>query len=355
MDDVRRSIAGRCGRRVALPVAALDRLMPMHLHLSAMGRITALGPTLAKIVARAGIAADSPMIGRDFFDLFKVCRPAGVATMATLFVRQGERLHLGLHGGGAEFRGLAMADASGGIVMNLSFGIGVVEAVGTHALTDADFAATDLTVELLYLVEVKRAVMGELQRLNLRLQGAKSEAEEQALTDTLTGLRNRRALDLGLAQAVAGPSPFALMHLDLDLFKSVNDTLGHAAGDQVLRVVAQVLTAQTRSGDLVARVGGDEFVILLPGLTDAGRLTAVAERIIAAVSKPIPFDGQSCQIGISVGLTVSSLYANVTVETILHDADTALYAAKRAGRGQVVAYGVDLAAAQGTMPAAQVF
>ncbi|MDO8882889.1 MAG: GGDEF domain-containing protein [Pseudotabrizicola sp.] len=318
--------------RLGLSTDAIARLMPMHLHLSRNGHITAHGPTLTKI------ASGTPLIGNNFFDLFAVRRPAGVAAMADLIAHQGARLHLGLRAGGAEFRGLAMPDLSGGIMLNLSFGIGVVDAVRAHALTDADFAATDLTVELLYLVEAKRAVLGELQRLNLRLQGAKSHAEELALTDTLTGLRNRRALDVALMQAAAARAPFALMHLDLDRFKSVNDTLGHAAGDHVLRVVAKVLSDETRTGDLVARVGGDEFVILLPGMTDVASLTGVAERIIAGLAQPIIFESRACQIGASVGLTVSTLYPNPEAEVMLHDADIALYAAKGAGRGRVVTF-----------------
>lgn len=323
-------------RSVTLAADALDRLMPMYLHLTAAGRIAAHGPTLGKI------AGGLSLIGQPFFELFEVRRPSGVADMAGLSARLGARLQMILRvGSGAEFRALCVADTGSGLLLNLSFGVSVVEAVRAHALTIADFAATDLTVEMLYLREANLAVMGELQRLNLRLQGAKSAAEEQALTDTLTGLRNRRALDFGLAQAVASARPFALMHLDLDQFKAVNDSHGHAAGDQVLRVVARVMLAETRSDDLVARVGGDEFVILLHNLTNMSRLTSVANRIIAGLNRPVEHEGQTLRIGVSIGLTISTRYPECDPDQMLRDADLALYAAKRAGRGQMVMHPVE--------------
>ncbi len=303
--------------------------MPMHLHLSAEGQMVGYGPTLKKV------AAGFPLIDRNFFDAFHIRRPAGVTSMADLSQHQGKRLYLSLRmRNDAEFRAIAMPDDGSGMVLNLSFGIGVVEAVRAHGMTNADFAPTDLTVELLYLVEAKRAVLGELKKLNARLEWAKSAAEELALTDPLTGLSNRRALDLRLAAACRAKIPFALMHLDLDHFKAVNDTLGHAAGDLVLRAVADVLRAETRTSDVIARVGGDEFVILMPGMVDQPALHHVAERIIQGLRRPILFEGAPCQIGASVGMTASTQYDTPNPVKMLADADTALYAAKRAGRAR---------------------
>ena len=320
---------GPRNRPTVLLPEALDRLMPMYLHVSDAGRVTGYGPTIGKI------AGGQSLVGADFFQLFEVRRPADVTEMAHLVTCQGQRLKLSMRGRlGADFRAVAMPDAGNGVLLNLSFGIGVVDAVRTHALTDGDFAPTDLTVEMLYLVEAKHAVLEEFKRLNARLEGARSQAEEQALTDTLTGLRNRRALDLALDAACAGEQDFALMHLDLDYFKAVNDSLGHAAGDHVLREVARVLRAETRAGDTVARVGGDEFVILLPRLTDEDRLVQVADRIIQSLSVPIMFDGVPCKIAASVGLTISTVYDRREAERMLADADEALYRAKRAGRAR---------------------
>jgi diguanylate cyclase (GGDEF)-like protein len=314
--------------------AALDALMPMHLRIGVDCRIMSAGPTLA------GIAPQAALVGMTFDDACTVLRPrpTGLAGSPGSYV--GRRLHVALRAQpGTVMRGhlVALPDGSGWL-MNLSFGIGAVQAVRDHNLTSGDFAPTDLTVELLYLAEVKAAVTAELAALNRRLDSARQTAETQALTDPLTGLANRRAFDEGLADALysAGRGQsFALVHLDLDYFKSVNDTLGHAAGDAVLARVAALLRAETRRHDLVARVGGDEFMLILRQPAGDLAVAGLCRRIIAGLEVPVPFEGTLARISGSLGVVLLDDYPQGSAETLIADADTALYAAKRAGRGRV--------------------
>jgi diguanylate cyclase (GGDEF)-like protein len=313
---------------MAVPLAQLGRLMPMHILVSADGRVRSIGPTLAKV-----LPVPVPP-GTPFFAVFEVRRPGGVTGMPALAARAGARLTLSPKGEARNFRAFAVPLDDGGLIVKTGFGIDVFSAVADFGLTDADFAATDMTVEMLYLQEAKSAVMGELASLNRRLDEARQTAETQALTDTLTGLANRRALDQRLATVAAAGLDFSLMHLDLDFFKAVNDTLGHAAGDHVLREVARILEDGTRRGDTVSRIGGDEFLIVLPGLTDPPALMAVAERLIVRLSAPIDHDGSPCCISGSIGIARSVDYAQLSLDRMLADADAALYASKNAGRGR---------------------
>jgi diguanylate cyclase (GGDEF)-like protein len=315
---------------VTLSAEAIGRLMPMHLVVDRDGMIAGAGLTLAKLFD------DASLVGKPFFDLFEVRRPGGIHSVGDLAAHAGARLTLARRGGGGgDLRGLVMPlGRREGLIFNLTFGIGILDGVRLHGLTAADFAPTDLAMELLYLVEAKTAVEGELRELNLRLQGAKRTAEAQALTDTLTGLGNRRALDLTMADEVERANPFGVMNIDLDYFKAVNDTLGHAAGDHVLREVARILGEETRKEDCVARVGGDEFVVVFPGLTDPAVLTLIANRIVERLSEPLIYGNDTCRISASIGISVSTAYDSPTPDMILNDADAALYASKNAGRGQ---------------------
>src|ERR1700691_4254459 len=158
-----------------------------------------------------------------------------------------------------------------------------------------------------------------------------------ARTDALTGLANRTTFNDRLWQAFSaakrGASPFALIYIDLDRFKDVNDMHGHATGDRLLQAVAQRLRAATRETDCIARLGGDEFALLQTDVIDTALPGTLATSIIATLSEPYPMENDHLRIGASAGITVYS--AEVTApETLLAQADHALYRAKDEGRGQ---------------------
>ncbi|MEL6206517.1 MAG: diguanylate cyclase, partial [Pseudomonadota bacterium] len=177
------------------------------------------------------------------------------------------------------------------------------------------------------------------------LEAAKTELERQAREDTLTGLPNRRAFEEALAiRNVAQPLPdggqppeTVLIRVDLDHFKYVNDVLGHAAGDAVLEHVGKLLQRSLRSGDLAARIGGDEFVLLLAaGSTTEGAETLLG-RLRESLRDPVIYEGKACRFGASFGIASSRSGAR-DGEELLAFADTALYEAKDRGRGRVEVY-----------------
>ena len=335
----------------ALDVSALDVLCPMHLILGSAGHILHAGPTLMKM--REG----QELTGQRFLEVFEVKRPRALTSMAGLQDSGPHKLSLKLRAAPhTALKGVLVsaADKSGTMIVNLSFGISILDGVRDYALTNADFAATDLAIEMLYLVEAKTAAMEASYKLNSKLQGAKIAAEEQAFTDTLTGLKNRRALDTVLTRLLDSKNSFAVMHIDLDYFKTVNDTLGHAAGDHVLQHVARIMVDETRDNDLVARVGGDEFTLVLPDVRSEDILRRVGRRIIERLEVPIPFEGSDCKISASIGTVWIQAGDTPTMQDLLSDADVALYASKHAGRATQTLYTPELrVAANAVAPPAE--
>jgi diguanylate cyclase (GGDEF)-like protein/PAS domain S-box-containing protein len=192
----------------------------------------------------------------------------------------------------------------------------------------------DVTEEVAAHRELQRA-KDLAEARNVELEAAKARIEHNALHDTLTGLPNRRYLDEVLAQrateaAVAGSS-VALLHIDLDRFKQINDTLGHIAGDAMLVHAAQLLRSNLGPRDFVARVGGDEFIVVCSYAGDQNRLGELARAIVDQMRRPVPYQGQYCRFGASIGIATQH-GAAVDPVRLMIDADIALYRAKARGK-----------------------
>ncbi len=323
-------MSGGFSTRLSLDLGVADQLMPLHLWVSPTGHIRSVGRTISKM--RPG----QDLRNMRLLELFEVKRPRSVRQFSDLYQLDQSRMRLAFRTAERHMMKGHYVRLPGdqGAIINLSLGVSVIDVVGQYGLSGADFAASDPTVDMLYLIEAKTLALNESKRLNARLHGQKSEAEEKAFSDTLTGLKNRRAMERAFVRLIDDPVPFGLMHLDLDHFKQVNDTLGHAAGDHVLQHVSQVLRSETRSNDLAVRVGGDEFVLIFPQCVDLDILGRIAERIIRRLEDPILYHGELCHISVSIGTTLSSYYDAPEIEQMLSDADQALYRSKKAGRAR---------------------
>ncbi len=172
------------------------------------------------------------------------------------------------------------------------------------------------------------------EEINERRQ-AEARVHHMAYHDSLTGLPNRALLsdrlDCALKASQRNVRKLAVMFLDLDRFKTINDSLGHATGDHLLREVARRLCAAVRDSDTVARLGGDEFVVLLPDVGGAQECALVADKIIQALATPFPFEGHSLHISPSIGICLCP-DNGADVDTLMRHADAAMYHAKAAGR-----------------------
>ncbi len=225
--------------------------------------------------------------------------------------------------------------------------LAVVVPFSLRPLTKATRQADEMSRGITPLEPLPGANQGEVgvmisafNRLLGKLKEQQTELARAANHDSLTGLPNRRLLadriKTALASARRQHTSIALLFMDLDEFKPINDTLGHEAGDKVLKQVAKRLRESVRETDSVARLGGDEFVILMADLgDDAIAVTEkLAEKVMTAINTPFDLDGTPCQIGTSIGAVVGD--GKASESTLMRLADNLMYEAKAAGRGRYV-------------------
>ena len=213
----------------------------------------------------------------------------------------------------------------------------VVTAQPAHKLRALQNGAKDFISKPFDLNEVLMRVhnMLEIRLLHEAALNQGKMLEALALNDPLTGLANRRLLDdrmsMALVHARRNTSAMAVIYLDLDGFKQVNDTLGHGVGDTLLKLVAERLLETVREEDTVARVGGDEFILSLWHVSDIDYAASVASRAITALAQPYTIEDTSVHITVSAGISIYPDHGENT-DALLKSADTALYAAKHAGK-----------------------
>ena len=194
----------------------------------------------------------------------------------------------------------------------------------------------DVTADVSLRHELERAkTLAEAR--NRELESAKNSIEHNAMHDYLTELPNRRYLDEMLERMAAegkrNGTGIGVLHIDLDRFKQINDTLGHRTGDVMLKHVAELLRKNIRAGDFVARIGGDEFVFVSRFTGSMRKLAALADRLIKELRQPVFYEGHDCRFGASIGIACA-LGQDIDYKQILLNADIALYNAKKRGRNR---------------------
>ncbi|MBU2664763.1 diguanylate cyclase [Actinoplanes bogorensis] len=227
-------------------------------------------------------------------------------------------------------RGLSRFTMAAGIALTLLLGLmtGMLTGSRNRALQRVDEATAQL-----------RDDISRREQVEATLRERERELQDLAFRDALTGLANRRLFHDRLTQALAGHirsgHRLAVLFVDLDGFKAVNDRLGHHAGDIVLRTIADRLRTGLRASDTVARFGGDEFAVILEGVSVPDDVRTAAERVIAEVRAPIDIAGGPARVSASIGIALSG--SGATADDLMREADSAMYAAKNAGKDRYVA------------------
>lgn len=329
--------------------AFLDQILPFGGFVDGEGKIVHLAPSLKKVVGEQAVQ-------RRFFDVFKVRSPRSLRKSQEISQFLNERVSVEFSAPDATEPfvlriHLCPTPATPGLyVFNASFGVQLSKAVDLFNLTERDFSPADPSIDLLYVMKTQSVLLADSQVMATRLKEAKDAAMKLALTDPLTGLPNRRALSRQLESVLVSGrlgECLAVVHVDLDHFKRVNDTLGHGAGDEVLSRVSEILIRAAGEHGMATRIGGDEFVLLIPIEDDVQEpLLEMAQQLIREISQPVMIAGYQAQISASIGITFARAGEKKSVDDVLLEADLALYEVKTNGRGRIHFYDCSLSSRQ---------
>jgi diguanylate cyclase (GGDEF)-like protein/excisionase family DNA binding protein len=292
------------------------------------------------------------VVPHDTLTIYLVDRDAGVLVPILARDEYAEQILASRQGIGSGITGDVIAKGEAEIINDASNDPRVVHVPGTpddedESMIVAPIRNAEGVVGALNLYRVGRDFNGEdlelvqlfTNHVAIALDNATIHAQlvDAAVTDPLTGLPNRRLfaerIDHALARRDRSGSHVAVLFLDVDSFKMVNDGLGHAAGDAVLRGVAERLRECTRQADTVARLGGDEFGVLLEDIHGEPDAIEAAERLVATLSAPLEIDGRTVRARASIGVALDRGESEITSIELLRDADTAMYLAKAENRG----------------------
>ncbi|MDX6715890.1 MAG: hypothetical protein QOH30_2448 [Baekduia sp.] len=343
LEDItaRRAAEDRAGRRAAQQsaLARLSQLALTEQRFPALARATVRSITEILDVSLAGLAERSPDDDGLRFVIGAYTDDACDSAAARLDERHA--LHTLAEGRPVVVRDTAREtrfDVAGLVARGLASGMTVPVAgedavpfgvLGMYATAPRAFDDDDLA----FLQSVANVLTAALRRI-----AAERGLRHQSLHDPLTNLPNRaRLLDrlrLALARGRRGGTWTAVLHLDVDDFKNVNDSLGHLAGDELLRELAPRLSDVLRPSDTLARVGGDEFAVLCEGLDEVAESAAIADRLLEAAARSLTLDGVVVEPTASIGIALVGPDSTACGDELLRDADVAMYRAKRLGRGR---------------------
>lgn len=324
----------------------LGRVLPFFLLLDSDGVVEAGGQALLKLLGQKNV------VGRSVFDILDIVKPRRFDQNEALRDILGQRLRLELKGlenqAPSTLFGMAFPVRHNGksnVLVAATPGVNARSFVEVNGLKISDFGPADGSADLLPLLAMQDDMLEDIKKKSARLTEARDAAERLANHDALTGLPNRRALMKTLSVAL-NQAAVSVVHLDLDRFKELNDTYGHAAGDAALKHAATAMADVFGDRAVCARIGGDEFVAVMKNDASEDTLRHTSEALLAQISEPFVHENEHLTIGASIGLARAKPTDELTADDILHHSDLALYAVKRSERGHIVMCTPDLLSEQ---------